>query len=312
MIKRIVSRKIIIASLALFSLFLLSKFPRNELKNIEVSTIYTSNNDLGSIYLLNDYNLLSLTNISVSSNNILKEANELLDILIKGGKGEDRIPSGFKSIIPSDTKILNLSIDKNTIKVNFSKELLDVDKEYEEKVIESIVYTLTSINGVDNVIIYIENKILSYLPKSNKYIPTNLTKKFGINKIYDITNIHNVDNVTIYYLSKYNDNTYYVPVTMYVNNDIEKIRIIVDKLASFPSYQTNLMSYLNSNTKLLKVEEVDKELKLEFNNYIFNDFDTKDILEEVLDTISLSIKDNYDVESYSIIVNNEEVYKNTL
>jgi len=312
MIKRMVSKKILIASLALFSLFLLSKFPRKELNNIEVSTIYTSGNELGSIYLLNDYNLLSLTNISISSNDILKEANELLEVLIKDGKGEDKIPSGFKSIIPSDTKILNLSLDKNTIKVNFSKELLDVDSIYEEKVIESIVYTLTSINGIDNVIIYIENKLLSYLPKSNKYIPTNLTKKFGINKIYDITNIHNIDNVTIYYLSKYNDDTYYVPVTMYVNNDIEKIRIIVDKLASFPNYETNLMSYLNNNTKLLSVEEVDKELKLEFNNYIFNDFDTKDILEEVLNTISLSIKDNYDVESYSIIVNNEEVYKKSL
>lgn len=312
MIKRMVSKKILIASLALFSLFLLSKFPRKELNNIEVSTIYTSGNELGSIYLLNDYNLLSLTNINISSNDILKEANELLEVLIKDGKGEDKIPSGFKSIIPSDTKILNLSLDKNTIKVNFSKELLDVDSIYEEKVIESIVYTLTSINGIDNVIIYIENKLLSYLPKSNKYIPTNLTKKFGINKIYDITNIHNIDNVTIYYLSKYNDDTYYVPVTMYVNNDIEKIRIIVDKLASFPNYETNLMSYLNNNTKLLSVEEVDKELKLEFNNYIFNDFDTKDILEEVLNTISLSIKDNYDVESYSIIVNNEEVYKKSL
>ena len=99
---------------------------------------------------------------------------------------------------------------------------------------------------------------------------------------------------------------------MFINDDIDKIKVIVEKLSSSPLYQTNLMSYLSNNAKLLNIEQVNNELKLEFNNYIFNDFDTKDILEEVIDTISLSIKDNYDVDSYSIIVNKEEIYKKTL
>ncbi len=312
MIKRIISKRIIISSLALFSLFLLTLFPKNELNNIEITTIYTNDNLVESIYLLNDYNLLSLTHVIESSDDVISKAKGLLNVLIKGGVGEDKIPNGFKSIIPSDTKILNIEYENNTLKINFSKELLDVDISLEEKVIESIVYTLTSIDGVKNIIIYIDNNILSYLPKSKKILPSNLTRKFGINKIYDITNIHNINEVIVYYLSKYNDNTYYVPVTMYVNDDIDKIRVIINKLSSSPLYQTNLMSYLNSNTELLNIEEVDNELKLEFNNYIFNDFDTKEILEEVIDTFSLSIKDNYDVDSYSIIVNNEEIYKKVL
>ena len=308
MIKNIFIRRITICSIALFSLFLLTKFPKKELNNIEISTIYVSS-DLSYIYLLNDYNLLSLTKVISDENDTVKKAKELLEILIIGGSREDKIPSGFKPIIPSDTKILNIDLDKNTLKINFSKELLDVSAEYEEKVIESIVYTLTGIQDIKNIIIYIEGEILSYLPKSNKYIPTNLTRKFGINKIYDITNIHNITDVTTYYLSKYNNEEYYVPVTMYVNNNIDKIKIIIDNLSSTPLYKTNLMSYLNSNTELLKIEEVDKELKLEFNNYIFNDFDTKTILEEVINTISYSIEENYDVNSYSISVNGEEIYK---
>ena len=203
MIKRMVLKKIIISSLALFSLFLLTKFPKQEFKINDITTIYTSDNNLESVYLLNDYNLLALTKVIDNSNDIIEKSRDLLEVLIKGGKGEDKIPSGFKSLIPSDTKILNIDFDKNTLKINFSKELLDVDSIYEEKIIEAIVYTLTSINEVKNIIIYIENQILDYLPKSKKYIPTNLTRKFGINKIYDITNIHNLDEVTIYYLSKF-------------------------------------------------------------------------------------------------------------
>lgn len=312
MIKKIISKKIIISSLALFSLFLLTLFPKNELKNISVSTTYVSNDNFSYIYLLNDYNLLSLTKVVNNNKDIISKAKELLEILINEGSGEDKIPNGFKSVIPSGTKILNIDLEGDTLKVNFSKELLDVDNYNEEKVIEAIVYTLTSLKGIKNIIIYIDNEILSYLPKSKKYIGANLTRKYGINKIYDITNIHSVNDVVVYYVSKYNDTTYYVPLTMYVNDNTDKIKIVVDKFKETPLYKTNLMSYLNNNAELLKIEQVDNELKLEFNNYIFNDFDTKDIEEEVINTISLSIQDNYDVDSYSIIVNNEEIYKKVL
>ena len=312
MIKKIISKKIIISSLALFSLFLLTLFPKNELKNIPISTTYVSNDNFSYIYLLNDYNLLSLTKVINNNKDTISKAKELLEILINEGSGEDKIPSGFRSVIPSGTKILNIDLEGDTLKINFSKELLDVKAEDEEKVIESIVYTLTSLNEIKNIIIYIDNEILSYLPKSKKHIETNLTRKYGINKIYDITNIHDVNDVIVYYVSKYNDNTYYVPLTMYVNDNTDKIKIVIDKFKETPLYKTNLMSYLNNNAELLSIDEVSNELKLEFNNYIFSDFDTKDIESEVINTISLSIKDNYDVDSYSIIVNNEEIYKKVL
>ena len=109
MIKKIISKKIIISSLALFSLFLLSRFPKNELKNIKISTIYTSNNNLENVYLLNDYNLLSLTQVICNDTDIISKSKELLEVLISGGKSEDKIPSGFKSIIPPDTKIINVN-----------------------------------------------------------------------------------------------------------------------------------------------------------------------------------------------------------
>ena len=35
-------------------------------------------------------------------------AREIIEILIKDGKYESKIPSGFRSILPSETKINNL------------------------------------------------------------------------------------------------------------------------------------------------------------------------------------------------------------
>ena len=51
--------------------------------------------------------------------------------------------------------------------------------------IEAIVYTLTSIDQVDKVIIYVEGDILTKLPKTKINLPSTLDRTFGINKEFD-------------------------------------------------------------------------------------------------------------------------------
>ena len=91
-----------------------------------------------------------------------------------------------------------------------------------------------------------------------------------------------------------------------------QIQIIIDELGSKNLYKSNLMSFLNSNTKVLSVNEQDDILTVDFNDYIFSDMDTKDILEEVIYTICLSIEDNYDIKEIIFTVNNKEIYKNVI
>ena len=209
MIKRFLSKKIIMSSAVLFALFLLCLIPNKELK-IEEKVKYIENDNLKTvIFLLDDHNYLARTTVAISSKEIEKKAKELLQILIKDGNGESKIPSGFQSILPNDTEILSIELVDDIIKVNFSKNLLEIKEELEEKMIEAIVYTLTSIDGVNKVIIYVEGDILSQLPKTKIHLPGTLDRSYGINKEYDIESFKNVNSVTVYYVSKYNDNTYY-------------------------------------------------------------------------------------------------------
>lgn len=312
MIKRFLSKKIIMSSAVLFALFLLCLIPNKELK-VEEKVKYIENDNLKTvIFLLDDHNYLARTTVAISSKEIEKKAKELLQVLIKDGNGESKIPSGFQSILPNDTEILSVELVDDIIKVNFSKNLLEIKEELEEKMIEAIVYTLTSIDGVNKVIIYVEGDILSQLPKTKIHLPGTLDRSYGINKEYDMESFKNVNSVTVYYVSKYNDNTYYVPVTKYLNDDREKIKIIIDELASAPLYNTNLMSYLNGNISLLATEQELDSLSLVFNNYLFNDANSKNILEEVIYSISLSVGDNYDVQEVIFEVNDEEIYKSVI
>lgn len=312
MLKRMYLKKILISSLALFSFFLIYFLP-NEKNNITYKEqLEYVDKDIVThdIYLLDKNNYLAKAEIIIQSEDTEGMAQELIRAMIIGEAMEDKIPNGFKAIIPSNTKVLGMDYNENILKINFSKELLDTNIVNEEKIIEAIIYTLTSINDVDKIIIMIEDKVLTKLPQSQITLPTTLDRSYGINKQYNLSTNNNINKTTIYYINKYNNHEYYVPVTKINNDARDKIEIIIDELSSKNLYTTNLMSYLNDNTKILSVNEENSILTIDFNDYIFNDLDTKEILEEVIYTIYLSVKDNYNVKDVIFTYNNEEIYKN--
>lgn len=313
MLKKMLIKKIVIASSVLFTISLIFMMPKDKTKDIKQILEYTNLDVVSSpIFLLDSNNFLAQTDVVVSTKEVEKLSKELLEVLIKDGVNESKIPSGFRSLISSETKINSVSFENGVLKVDLSKQLLDTTVDLEEKVIESIVYTLTNIQGIEQVLIYIDGEILTKLPKTNILLPSVLNRNFGINKEYDITSFKDINKVTVYYINKYNDKNYYVPVTKYVNDEREKIVIIIDELTTSPIYTSNLMSFLNSNAKLLDSVVEEDTMRLTFNSYIFNDLDKKNILEEVIYTINQSINDNYNVKNVIYEVDDKEIYKSTL
>lgn len=314
MLRRIYTKKLIVCAIALFAILLIYIVPNNKEKLDIKEEINYVNKDIetSTIFLLDSNNYLASTEIITTSKNTTDLAKELLQALIIDSSKQDRIPNGFKAVIPSNTSIRSLTYNEKVIKVDFTEDLMNTSLENEEKIIEAIVYTLTSIKDVDYVIIFMNGEILTKLPQSKITLPSTLDRSFGINKEYNITNTKNINKTTIYYISEFNDKEYYVPVTKVNNDSRNKIEIIVDELSSSNVYKTNLMSYLNNNTLLLSVNELEDEITLNFNSAIFNDINTKEILEEVIYTISMSINDNYNVNTIVFNVENEEIYKSVV
>ena len=311
MLKRIMYKKIAIASSIVLIMLMLYLIPSNKEeidlnKNQRLEYIYP--NDLEVIYLLDTNNYLSRTKISVTNKDEISKATDLIEGLTINGKKKDIIPNGFKSLLPENTKVIDLKLKDNILTINFSKEFNNIKEEYEEKLIESLTYTLTSINGIDKIEIYIENQKLTNLPNSKAKLPEYLDKKYGINKKYEITSLSDIDSYTIYYIFNYNEETYYTPVTKYINNQKQdKVRIIIDELSTSLIHESNLMSYLDSNIKLLDYEIKDNIIKLNFNDLILSDITNNTILEEVMYTIGLSLYDELNVEKVIFEVNNQEI-----
>lgn len=310
MIKRFSMKKISKYTILLLVVFLFYLFPTKEKYDLDKEVSKEVNINYHDIYLIDKNNYVAKTNIQVSSLKKDLLIDELIEAMKIDGKYQDKIPNGFCALLPSDTKLLGKEINNDVVTLNFNSNVLDIKSENEEKVIESLIYSITSIDGIDKIIIKIDGENLKKLPKTGIMLDTELTRDYGINKTYDIDSIKGINKVTIYYTNKNNNNdVYYVPVTKYVNNDEEKIKIIIDELASKFSFESNLMSYLNYNTKLLDYNLNENEIDLNFNEYLFDSTENKKVLEEVIYSISYSVMDNYNVDKVNFFVNNEKVTK---
>lgn len=294
MIKNSSINRIIRTTLFLFVLFLLYLFPSKKVYNLNV--INTGASNYHDIYLIDKNNYVSKTTISVKSIEKEKLARDLLESLIIDGKNKDKIPSGFKAIIPEKTIVNKVRVDNDRITVSFSDRIKNAKK---EKMIECIVYTLTSINNIKYVELLVDNKEDSYFDKE-------YTRSIGINKKNELTSLHNINDITIYYVSNMNNVNYYIPVTKYINNKEDKIKIIIDELSSKSSYESNLMSYLNYDTKLTNYTIKGDDLNLYFTDSILNSSSDNKILEEVIYSVSYSIKESYEVNNIHFFVNDKE------
>ena len=246
---------------------------------------YVSNLNTTHIYLLNEDNYLVKVDILINKGNIEETACELLNNLSVSNKKYNNL----KGLISSNKKINSINYENNNLTIDFSSDLLKVNKNLEEKVIESIVYSMLEIDGVDNVIIKIDGKNLEKLEKSNKNLPVLLNNEFGINKSYDITSIKDTQKVVLYYVFNNEDNDYYVPVTKYLNSRDDKVKIIIDSLKGNYFSNTNLSSYLSSKT------DIDFTLDSDILTFTFSSLNEEN-LESVTYSLASSVFDSMDVK----------------
>ena len=306
MIKTKAIRKIFITTVTMFILltaFSISFMDNKEellRVNVEVNDKVQETND---IYLLNKNNYLVKYEIMLDGDStkdkVLKVLNYLMDI------DNSIFSNELSGTIPKGVKILDVICGNKLVTVNFSKKLLDVSSYKEKQMISSIVYSLTDIDDIEGISILVEGKKLDSYPNSKESLPNILNRDIGINKEYKINSRDNISSVVIYYMENIDDELYYVPVTKYINDDRDKIKIVVEELTTSYIYEENLVSFLNSKVKLIDYKEENDTLILNFNEYLF---DSKDkVLEEVIYCLGYSVFDNYDVSMVMFEVNGQEV-----
>ena len=306
MLKSKAIRKIFITTLSLFIFLFLYSLPTLDdsyvlRTNLEIES--TTGLATDNIYLLNEDGYLVKSRVLLEGTTLEDKIKEILEQLIISD--DNHFPKGLFAYIPKNTKVLNVLCGEGKVTVDFSSQFLDMDVHEEKQIISGIVFSILDLDDIEEVIILVEGTVLSEYPNTKEKLSSPLNKNIGINQEYELTSREDVSKVVIYYLSRINDEMYYVPVTKYLNDSRDKIKIIIDELSTSYIYEPNLMSFLHSKVELLDYYEQENVLFLNFNKFLFDSEDK--VLEEVLYSISYSVFDNYDVSMVMFEVDNQYV-----
>ena len=295
MLKRKFFNKVFLTTVIFFIVFTFCN-----LKMISYNEKKKENDNKETIYTLNKEGYVSKTEVYVGKVFTLEDKiREKLEIMIKENNKNALLPSYFKPILPENTKVLEVIVDDSLVKIYFSRELNNISDEQAEKMIEAIVYTITDEN-ILGIEIYVDGKLLKYVPHTKKELPVVLTKDFGINKKYEINNTNDIVKVVMTYFINCDDRLCEVPVTKYANDTREKLEIVFDDLSSISDKQ--LIS-LFDNVKLIDYKITNKTIIINLN---------KDIDDDETNIIVSSIFNNYDVNKIVILVNNHKKLVKTI
>lgn len=292
--------KIFFTTLIVFITFVVFTFSKTSYDETNSSSASKVN-----LYTINNDNYVSMTSVFLDGKTLEEKVYNVIEIMITNNNKNALLPSYFKPILPENTKLISVELEDNILKVVFSKEFLNVSSEQSNSMIESVLYTLLDFEDVVGIEIYVEDSLLKYVPNTNKTLPTILDSNYGINKSYSLDSNIDIKKINLYYYTKNNDEYYLIPITKYVNDNREKLEIIVEELSSF-LYQDNLISMLNNDVKLTSYEIKEDIINLNFTSSFTN-------LNNNLDTITkpllYSIFSNYDVDKIKINIDGNNFYE---
>lgn len=292
MIKVFTFRRISIATLLLLLAVILYSYP----EEINENVIEENTCDNINIYLVNPDDYVVMTTIDTN-----KDLDDKVNTIIKGliyGNGK------LDGVMNKDVKLLDYSIDDDLIKLNFNKKFLDISVNDEEKMIESLIYSFTSLENINKIMIFVEGEKLNELPNSHKRLDLYLDRSYGINKVIDITSIIDTKMITVYYPS---DPDYYVPVSYIVNDSDDKINIIVKYAKTNKFNNSNLSSHLDYQVELMNYEATENEVFLNFNEVLLDSVYDGKLKEEVKYALSYSIFDTLGVENVVFSINSVKI-----
>ena len=291
--------KIFFTTLIVFIAFILFSFSKTSVDNES----FSSSSYRVPLYTINEDSYVSMTSVFLDGDTLEEKISNVIDIMVVDNNKNFLLPSYFKPILPRGTKLISVRLNGDILKIVFSKELLNISSEQADAMIESLLYTLLGFEEVVGVEIYVEDSLLKYVPNTNKKLPTILYDDYGINKSYSLSSNMDIKKINLYYYTRNNDNYYLIPVTKYVNDNREKLEIIVEELSSF-LYQDNLISMLSDSVELVSYDIKDNVISLDFTDSLDSLYNVNDT---VIKPLLCSLFSNYTVDKVKISVDGVKI-----
>ncbi|WP_151736674.1 GerMN domain-containing protein [Paenibacillus tengchongensis] len=269
--------------------------------------------DRTTVFLEDGNGLLAPVSVSLAGGGEASLLESSLTALVSKGEYAAALPEGFKGVLPAGTEVKTVSVDKDRIAVvEFNSAFNDYDPADERKILEAVTWTLTGLNDIQGVQLWVDGKKLTEMPLLGTPLDRPLTRSFGINLPKVGSLLMNSSAVTVYFSAATPDGTqqYYVPVTRFVPAGQEPVEAALNELIAGPTPQQGLEMVMTGGTELTGVEAGQNGVvTVSLTDDMFAD--GSDVPEEMLESVVLTVAQNAGDAPVQIRLNGKDTVTGT-
>jgi germination protein M len=216
---------------------------------------------------------------------------------------------GLRPLLPTDAKILGMSIVDGIAKVDFNNALLECkDALSESNMIQGLVMTLSGFSTIDKVQFMFNGQILEKMPHGTLVGSPIGPMDLNLEMSDDVAG--EASKVNIYFHSRsVSQFDYLVPVTRVTSSMHPTLENTIEEWLKGPVDKDNMTLDLPYDTKLLGIQMKDGVTYINFSKEFNNIASDPKSEEMVLRALKLITSHYPEVEQLKILVENKE-YKN--
>ncbi len=235
---------------------------------------------------------------------VTKEASEdevmgLFDLLTTK---QNQLPIGVNSVLDPSVSLHDYTLVDGVLTLNLSTSFLNQADGDERLVLEALVWTFTSLFGIERLKFEVEGEPLQDF-NGTLVVGDGLTQQMGINLQIDQLSQQVMQPVTLYYYVQMNDAQTLVPVTHLIDSSQDPVTFAIEQLRRGDregAYYTLLDA-----TAMLLSEPVVKEgiLTLDFDPALYYSFDQKVVSSDLIRQLQYTFLGLEDIQGVSLSVN---------
>lgn len=240
-------------------------------------------------------------------------AFQALQYLVKDGPVTELLPNGFQAVLPAGTEILGTNLsDEGILTIDLSAEFKEYEAQDEVPILEAMTHTLTQFDEVEKIKLRIEGEDQAAMPVNGTPIENGYSRNNGINIFVDEQpSLKENKMVTFFYPKQHNDNTYFVPVTTFINEMDDLHEQTVATLLKGAPYEFGALQVFNDDVSLKESALLENGvLQLVFNEGILKSKDEAVIADDVMETLVRSLTEKGQIDAIDVQVENVQTIEN--
>jgi len=191
---------------------------------------------------------LRLEGDAETTESVQAAAEAALAWLTQNEQRQSELPEGFSAVLPSAAQVDSVKLDSEagTVAIDFASPLPELPASQERQMLESIVWSMTELPGMDMVKLTVGGKPIRSLPASGLPTPEVLTRGIGINvELTQGVQPNRAMGVTLYFSANTPDGDgYFVPVTRMIERTDDRMRAAMNELIKGPAESSELQPVL--------------------------------------------------------------------